>query len=127
MKTTISMLLCLTVLLAACKKNHVNKPQPSISGTWELRATKGGNIVPATYAAGNGHLITFADTSYTYYSSGSLVTHGGFLQHIDNNGNETFTFNSGNFTNELGMFQSDTLKLKPFNPEIATSYYVKKQ
>ncbi|HEY5326107.1 MAG TPA: hypothetical protein VIJ27_03840 [Mucilaginibacter sp.] len=126
MKTTTSILLVLAVLFSACKKNHVNKPQPSISGTWELRATKGGNILPATYPAGNGNLIYFTDASYTYYNSGSLVTQGTFQQTIDNNGAETVTFKSGNFTNEMGVLQLDTLRLKPFNPDISTGYYVRK-
>ena len=125
MKTRISIILLLAVSLSACKKNHANNPQPSISGTWELRATKGGNILPATYPAGNGNLISFTNPSYTNYKSGSLVTQGTFQQNVSDNNAEIITFNSGNFTNEKGILQLDTLRLQPFNPEIATSYYVK--
>ncbi len=125
MKTRISIILLLAVSLSACKKNHANNPQPSISGTWELRATKGGNILPATYPAGNGNLISFTNPSYTNYKSGSLVTQGTFQQNVSENNAETITFNSGNFTNEKGILQLDTLRLQPFNPEFATSYYIK--
>ena len=124
MNAKTSLFLIAAVLASACKKNTGNTPQPSVWGTWELRATKGGNILPAVYPAGNGNLVKFTQGSYAAYSSGSLVTQGTYQSSSDSN-TETLTFKSGNFTSETGTVLLDTLKIKPFNPEIATSYYVK--
>jgi hypothetical protein len=126
MKNTVLLTLYLTVLLVACKKSHTTKPQPSFTGTWELRATKGGNILPATFPPGNGHLVIFANTSYTYSVGGSVVTQGTFLEQTDNSGNANFSFSSGDFTDDGGMLLGDTLRIKPLNPEIAASYYVRR-
>ena len=126
MKTATLLMLSLTVLLGACKKSQVNKKQPSFTGTWELRATKGGNILPASFPAGNGHLIIFSNTTYIYSVGGSMMTQGDFQEQTDNNGNEKFSFSSGDFTSDGGELQGDTLRITPFNPEITSSYYVKK-
>lgn len=126
MKTTTLFMLSLNVLLAACKKSQESKQQPSVMGTWELRATKGGNILPASFPAGNGHLVIFSNTSYTYSIGSSMVTKGTFLELTNNSGIEKFSFSSGDFTSDGGTLQGDTLIIKPFDPEKASGYYVKK-
>jgi len=128
MKAIVSVLLCLMVILAACKKNNEVKNTLSLKGTWELRATKGGNIIPATYAPGNGHLISFNNSTFATYTSGVLETSGSYQQHSDNLGHDTLILNSTNPTSgslkNLVTIQNDTLKIVPLFPDVATSLYV---
>jgi len=117
MKATVSTLLCLVVLLTACKKNQVNKIQPSITGTWELRSSFGpiANSTQ-TYPPGNGNLITFTDASYSYYNSGSLASQGNFKQGPNENGDKIFDFTSGYLSTGFeGVLHNDTLTINVTN------------
>ena len=125
MKISILMLICAATVQTACKKNQITKTQVVVTGTWELRALKGGNLVPTNYPPGNGHSITFQNNAYIDYSGSAVVTRGNFMQHADNSGNVDISFSSGDFQNESALFQNDTLRIKPFNPDVATGYYVK--
>lgn len=130
MKTIVFMLVCLSVILTACKKKNEVLNKSDLNGTWELRATRGGNIIPGTYPAGNGHIIIFDNAEFTTYTAGVLVEKVSFLQHSDGMGHDTLIFINGNFTNnlfnkELATIQNDTLALSPFFPDIATSLYIK--
>jgi hypothetical protein len=127
MKISILMLISAVMLLTACKKNHITKTEVAVTGTWELRAMKGGNLVPTNYPQGNGHLITFQNNAYIDYSGSIVVTQGNFMQHADNSGNVDISFSSGELTSESALFQDDTLRLKPSNIDAATAYYVKQQ
>jgi hypothetical protein len=126
MKNKILLTLCLALLLAACRKSQEKNQAPTYAGTWELRATKGGNILPRTYPPGNGNLVVFSTASYTYSVGGTVETQGNFTVQTDNYSNILFAFSTGNFKSDNGILQGDTLKIKPLNPEIAASYYVKK-
>ena len=125
MKTSILVLICAATVLTACKKNQTTKTPVVITGTWELRALKGGNLVPTNYPPGNGHLVTFQNNTYIDYSGSTVVTQGNFIQHADNSGNVDISFSSGDFQSESALFQNDTLRFKPYNPDAATGYYVK--
>jgi hypothetical protein len=133
MKTKLSLLLFLSFSLAACKKNAVD-PNTSIKGTWELRATRNGNIMPATYSAGNGHLLSFGVTSFFEYASGTIVAQGSYKKSTESpfqytissvlNGPTASLSNSIYYTNEV-IIQKDTLELFPANPDVATGFYIK--
>jgi len=127
MKTKLFLLICSVISIVSCKKASVTTSNnPAIMGTWELRATRNGNILPATYAAGNGHLLIFSNSHYTEFNSGSIVDSGYYTKSSDT----TFryivysTFTNTFFHNYI-LFQQDTLLLKPGQPDISTSYYVK--
>jgi hypothetical protein len=126
MKNKILLTLCFALVLGACKKTQEKNQTPTYAGTWELRATKGGNILPRTYPPGNGQLVVFSTASYTLSIGGTMETQGNFSVQTDNNSNIVFAFSSGNFKSDSGILQGDTLKIKPFFGEIASSYYVKK-
>lgn len=119
------MLLCLIVLLTACKKHNEVSNKLSIIGTWELRATRGGNIMPATYASGNGHIISFGNTAFATYAGGILETSGSYQQHTDGSGHDTLIFTGNTLYKDLTTIQNDTLKLQPLFPDIAASFYIK--
>lgn len=125
MKTKLSLFLFLCLLLAACKKNTGN-PTPSIKGTWELRATRYGNIVPGSYPMDNGHVISFGNTTFAQYFAGVLVDSGSYNKSTNSSYQYTVFVNDNNssFTNHVVMKQ-DTLLLIPGNPDAATGFYVR--
>jgi hypothetical protein len=130
MKTVIFMLACLSVILTACKKNSEVLNKLNLNGIWELRATKGGNIIPAIYPPGNGHLISFGNTNFATYVAGVLVGKGNYQQHNDGMGHDTLIFSNNNYAGgvwnkNIATIQSDTLYIQPLFPDIAASLYVK--
>ncbi|MGZ3765592.1 MAG: hypothetical protein ACXVA2_13070 [Mucilaginibacter sp.] len=123
MKTKLVLLLSLMILLAACKKNNV---YPSIKGTWELRATRYGNIEPRNYPMDNGNVLSFGNSSYARYFAGVMVDTGNYK--ISTNAMYEYTVfikaSNSAFTNQVTMKQ-DTLLLIPGNPDAATGFYVR--
>jgi hypothetical protein len=126
MKIKLSLLLCLGILLTACKKNTVNPNNEAIKGTWELRATRGGNIIPATYPPGNGHILSFGDASFAEYAAGSVVYSGSYGRSTNTDAQYAVVANNNGspFTNWVNIVQ-DTLALIPGNPDAATGLYIK--
>jgi hypothetical protein len=126
MKTIIPILLYLAISLTACKKNNQVLNKLPITGTWELRATRGGNIIPATYAPGNGHLISFGNTAFATYTGGVLEASGSYQQHTDGSGHDTLIYDNNIIHKDIATMKNDTLILEPFDfPDGATSYYIK--
>jgi hypothetical protein len=132
MKTKLLLLLCLGLLMTACKKTKV-EPNTVIKGTWELRATRNGNIMPATYAPGNGHLLSFGNSTFTEYNAGAIVDKGSYKRSTDTStqytihsyyNNITYNYNNNTYTNRV-ILQKDTLVLIPVMPDISTGFYVK--
>ena len=128
MKTKLSVLLGLFIFFAACKKNN-NHPtkNPTIEGTWELRATRKGNIIPATYAPGNGNLLSFSDAGFAQYAAGSMVDKGTYVKSTSASYQYMLILDIGyaGFTSMSVAFKGDTLQLLPGNPDIATGFYIK--
>jgi hypothetical protein len=130
MKAMFFVLLCASVILTACKKNGEVLNKLDLNGTWELRATRGGNIIPATYAPGNGHIIIFNNSEFASYAGGVLEEKVSFQRHSDGMGHDTLILANGNLANnlfneELATMHNDTLMIDPFFPDIATSFYIK--
>ena len=133
MKFKLILLLCDVALLFACTKGD-GPSNTAIKGNWELRATRNGNIIPATYPAGNGHILIFGDTTFYDYISGSKVAQGGYHRSSDPNFQftvrslSTIPFysmaNSTYNTNEV-IIKGDTLLFLPIMPDISTEYYVR--
>lgn len=122
------MLICLAVLLGSCKKNTVQPPiaNATIKGTWELRATRGGNIEPATYPQDNGHIVSFGNTTFAQYIGNTVIESGSYK--LSSNGQSQFTIVPTNNTTtaiNLAIINRDTLELFPINPDVASSFYVK--
>jgi hypothetical protein len=133
MKNKLILLLCLSLLIMACKKTKVVPNDTTIKGTWELRATRNGNIIPATYAPGNGHLLSFGNTTFAEYNAGAIVDKGSYKRSIDTStqytihsyyNNITYNYNNNTYTNRV-ILQKDTLVLIPVIPDISTGFYVK--
>ena len=128
MKAKLYVLLGLCILFVACKKNNGSYTGNSaIKGTWELRATRNGNIMPATYAPGNGNQLSFSDVVFDRYTAGSIVAKGtyGKTTNTSNQYNIFLDNGNGTSTNEGAILQKDTLELFPVNPDAATGFYVK--
>jgi len=124
MKTKLLLLLCLSFLITACKKTKV-VPNTAIKGTWELRATRNGNIIPATYAPGNGHLLSFGNTTFTEYNTGTVLVKGTYKTSTNSSVQYTISSSTNSmFTNGI-ILQKDTLELIPGMPDISTGFYVK--
>jgi len=128
MKTNISifMLLCTASAIVACKKGNTSDPSPlQIKGTWELRSNTGGNILPATYAPGNGRLLRFSDTTYAYYGSGNLINKGTYQMTLDNMGRNMVTYDHQTMFWYNATMENGQLKLVPTQPDLATTFYAK--
>jgi hypothetical protein len=124
MKTKLLLLLCLGFLITACKKTKV-VPNTAIKGTWELRATRNGNIIPATYAPGNGHLLSFGNTTFAEYNTGTVLVKGSYKTSTNSSVQYTISSSTNSmFTNGI-ILQKDTLELIPGMPDISTGFYVK--
>ncbi|MDB5142843.1 MAG: hypothetical protein JWQ66_1556 [Mucilaginibacter sp.] len=124
MKTKLLFLLCLGFLLTACKKTKV-VPNTAIKGTWELRATRNGNIMPATYAPGNSHLLSFGNSTFAEYNTGTVLVKGTYKTSTNSSVQYTISSSTNSmFTNGI-ILQKDTLELIPGMPDISTGFYVK--
>jgi hypothetical protein len=118
------LLLCLGFLITACKKTKV-VPNTAIKGTWELRATRNGNIIPATYAPGNGHLLSFGNTTFTEYNAGAIVVKGSYKTSTNSAVQYTISSSTNSMFAKGIILQKDTLELIPGMPDISTGFYVK--
>ncbi len=121
------MLLCLCILLAACKKTTVTPTNnAAIKGTWELRATRYGNILPATYPQDNGHVLSFGNTAFAQYFVDVLVDSGSYAKSTNSIYQYTVfaSDNTGSFTNNI-ILKGDTLELIPGDPDAARGFYVR--
>jgi hypothetical protein len=125
MKTKLSLLLCLGILLAACKKTAVT-PANTPKGTWELRATRYGNILPRTYPQDNGNVLSFGNTAFAQYFADVLVDSGSYAKSANLIYQYTIFVNdsNGSFTNNV-IIKGDTLELIPINPDAARGFYVR--
>lgn len=133
MKNKLIFLLCLALLINACKKTKVVPNDTTIKGTWELRATRNGNIVPATYTPGNGHLLSFGNSTFAEYNAGAIVDKGSYKRSTDTATNYTIhsyfnkttdNYNNNTYTNRA-ILQKDTLVIIPVIADISTGLYVK--
>ncbi|MGZ3751596.1 MAG: hypothetical protein ACXVB0_01290 [Mucilaginibacter sp.] len=133
MKTLLTLLLGVVLLASACIPKGVGPDIAAIKGTWELRATRGGNIIPATYTPGNGHILSFADTTFKEYAGGATIAQGSYKRSTDGylytintvmNSTSAIIGNTPFYLSEI-VIQKDTLKLIPGNPDVATGYFVK--
>jgi len=128
MKTKLSILICLAAFLGACKKN-ADQPQTNnatIKGTWELRATRYGNIEPATYPQGNGHIVSFGSTTFALYNANALVENGSYKQSSGSQSQYTILAIDNSVTAiSQAIINKDTLELIPINPDVASSFYIK--
>lgn len=126
MKTKLFLLFLIGSLLVACKKNTVDPAAVAIKGTWELRATRYGNIMPRTYPQDNGYVLSFGNTSFGQYFAGVLVDSGSYKKSPNSLYQYTIFINGNNssFTNQV-IIKKDTLLFIPGNPDAATGFYVK--
>lgn len=126
MKTKLLLLLYLGIFITACKKTNVVPNNTAIKGTWELRATRNGNIIPATYAPGNGHLISFGTATFSEYNAGAIVDKGSYEGSANSSTQYTILSNYNNSTGTNSVvLHNDTLEIIPTMPDIATGFYVK--
>lgn len=67
-------------LFLGCKKDLPYDPKISLVGTWELRASVGGQIagVPSEVAPGNGNLLKFSEKNYEKIIDGKIVKAGSY-------------------------------------------------
>lgn len=117
MKKLLTLILLPSFLFFSCKKNG----GPSLKGTWELRATRGGNVMPQTFQAGNGHLLSISDTSYYLINNTQVVLHGPYQIKHANNGDYFVThYGEDRFT-----LLKDSLTLFPLTADMASQIYIR--
>lgn len=79
MKKLFTLALILTIFsYLGCKKDLPYDPNIDLEGTWELRASVGGQAagVPSEVAPGNGNLMKFTGKNYEKMADGKLVKAG---------------------------------------------------
>lgn len=125
MKTKLALLFCIVTFFVACKKHSHNPNNELIKGTWELRATRYGNIAPATYVPGNDHKLSFGDVNFAEYDAGSVVLSGTYSKSTDPTAQYNVVISSGaSYTDKVNIV-ADTLSLIPTNPDASVGFYVK--
>lgn len=77
----------LLFMAAGCKKDHEEKNNDSVMGTWELRHIYGGFNPVNDFPAGNGSTLEFKDSTFKRYRNGQLIQSG------------TYELVKGSFTN----------------------------
>ena len=132
MKNKLILLLCLSLLITACKKTKVVPNDTAIKGTWELRATRNGNIY-GNIRTRQWTFTSFGNTTFGEYNAGAIVDKGSYRRNIDTStqyilhsyyNNITYNYNNNRYTNRA-ILQKDTLVLIPVIPDISTGFYVK--
>lgn len=71
-------LISIVSFFLSCKKDLPLDPKIDLEGTWELRASVGGQIagVPSEVAPGNGNLMKFSGKNYEKIADGKLIKAG---------------------------------------------------
>ena len=126
MKAVYATLIISVIFLSSCKQhsmkaNHIT----TVLGTWELRERKGGNILPGTFAPGNGNLLTFSNADFKMYADGKLLLQGDYSIQKNMAGQDVVILDKHALLQQTAILEQDTLTLLPAHPDMASSIYTK--